>query len=52
MAKYTRYDPRNKKKNRQKDQYMDRSSKKNRKIQFYETELIEREELRVVNDHR
>lgn len=52
MAKYTRYDPRNKKKNRQKDQYIERPSKKNRKIQFYETELVEGEESRLIKDYR
>lgn len=51
MAKYTRYDPRNKKKNRQKDQYMDRPSKKNRKIQFYESEIEEIKEPKLVKDY-
>jgi hypothetical protein len=52
MAKYTRYDPRNKKKNRQKDQDLDRLSKKQRKVQFYESEIVEQDISKLIKDFR
>ena len=52
MAKYTRYDPRNKKKNRHKDQYLDRSSKKNKRVQVYGSDFSEQEISRFTKDYQ
>lgn len=52
MAKYTRYDPRNKKKNRHKDQYLDRSSKKNKRVQVYSSDFSEQEISRFTKDYQ
>ena len=52
MAKYRRYDPRNKKKDRHKNQYLDRSPKKQRKEYYIEFEAEENDMSKMIKDYR
>lgn len=52
MAKYTRYDQRNKKKDRRKDQLLDKTFERNRKVRVYEPEISDQELSNLVKDYR
>lgn len=52
MAKYTRYDPRNKKRHRHKNQYLDRSPRKNKRDQFFEYDISEQDMSKIIKDYR